>query len=386
MGCVECKYCKQEEDNNQFEYPNNIKKKENNNNNSIKNNSKGINNSTNSNKSNQFLQEFDEKVKFIGTAVTEEEFLIMLPDQVNTIIQNEPLQYNKEKKSHNMKPIEFTNGNIYHGQWNKNFEMDGYGKYYLKDERILAEGIWDKGELKYARIFYPNGDIYEGEMLDSFYNGKGKLILQNKDTYIGQFEKGEKNGEGKMIFNDGTEYNGNFTNNNFNGYGNMKWENGIEYKGNFSENFLEGEGILINNNNGEKYEGNFRKNLFHGKGKYTYANGDEYDGDFEYGIRKGKGTYKKKDDGFFFEGLWDNNIPNGFGKIAYKDNSLKCSYHNGNIIYNSSNKNDGSLEDIDYNFFNQPMNLSTIKFSHLENNEVSSSQYKPDTKLSFLED
>lgn len=27
MGCVECKYCKQEEDNNQFEYPNNIKKK-----------------------------------------------------------------------------------------------------------------------------------------------------------------------------------------------------------------------------------------------------------------------------------------------------------------------------------------------------------------------
>ena len=211
MGCVECKYCKQEEDNNQFEYPNNIKK-ENKNNNSIKNSNKGINNSINSNNSNQFLQEFNEKINFIGTPVTEEEFLIMLPDKVNTIIQNEPLQHSKDIKSHNIKPIEFSNGNIYHGQWNKNFEMDGYGKYYLKDERILAEGIWDKGELKHARIFYPNGDIYEGEMLDSFYNGKGKLILQNKDTYIGQFEKGEKNGEGKMIFNDGTEYNGNFIN------------------------------------------------------------------------------------------------------------------------------------------------------------------------------
>lgn len=384
MGCVECKYCKQEEDNNQFEYPN-IKKKENNDNNGIKNNSKGINNSTNSNKSNQFLKEFDEKIKFIGTPVTEEEFLVMLPDQVNTTIQSEPLQYNKDKNSHNMKPIEFTNGNIYHGQWNKNFEMDGYGKYYLKDERILAEGLWDKGELKFARIFYPNGDIYEGEMLDSFYNGKGKLILQNKDTYIGQFEKGEKNGEGKMIFNDGTEYNGNFINNTFNGNGNMKWQNGIEYKGNFSENFLEGEGVLIDNNNGEKYEGNFSKNLFHGKGKYTYTNGDEYDGDFEYGIRKGKGTYKKKD-GFLFEGLWDNNIPNGFGKIAYNDNALRCNFHNGNLIYKSINKNAESLDDIDYNFFNQPMNLSTIKFSHLENNEVSSSQYKPEAKLSFLED
>lgn len=384
MGCVECKYCKQEEDNNQFEYPN-IKKKENNDNNGIKNNSKGINNSTNSNKSNQFLKEFDEKIKFIGTPVTEEEFLVMLPDQVNTTIQSEPLQYNKDKNSHNMKPIEFTNGNIYHGQWNKNFEMDGYGKYYLKDERILAEGLWDKGELKFARIFYPNGDIYEGEMLDSFYNGKGKLILQNKDTYIGQFEKGEKNGEGKMIFNDGTEYNGNFINNTFNGNGNMKWQNGIEYKGNFSENFLEGEGVLIDNNNGEKYEGNFSKNLFHGKGKYTYTNGDEYDGDFEYGIRKGKGTYKKKD-GFLFEGLWDNNIPNGFGKIAYNDNALRCNFHNGNLIYKSINKNAESLDDNDYNFFNQPMNLSTIKFSHLENNEVSSSQYKPEAKLSFLED
>lgn len=384
MGCVECKYCKQEEDNNQFEYPN-IKKKENNDNNGIKNNSKGINNSTNSNKSNQFLKEFDEKIKFIGTPVTKEEFLVMLPDQVNTTIQSEPLQYNKDKNSHNMKPIEFTNGNIYHGQWNKNFEMDGYGKYYLKDERILAEGLWDKGELKFARIFYPNGDIYEGEMLDSFYNGKGKLILQNKDTYIGQFEKGEKNGEGKMIFNDGTEYNGNFINNTFNGNGNMKWQNGIEYKGNFSENFLEGEGVLIDNNNGEKYEGNFSKNLFHGKGKYTYTNGDEYDGDFEYGIRKGKGTYKKKD-GFLFEGLWDNNIPNGFGKIAYNDNALRCNFHNGNLIYKSINKNAESLDDIDYNFFNQPMNLSTIKFSHLENNEVSSSQYKPEAKLSFLED
>lgn len=379
MGCVECKYCKQEEDNNQFEYPNNIKKKENG------NNSKGINNSTNSNKNKQFLKEFDEKIKFIGTPITEEEFLIMLPDQVNTTIKNDPLQYKIKTKSYNMKPIEFTNGNIYQGQWNKNFEMDGYGKYYLKDERILAEGIWEKGELTYARIFYPNGDVYEGEMLDSFYNGKGKLILQNKDIYIGQFAKGEKNGEGKMIYNDGTEYNGNFENNIFNGNGNIKWKNGIEYKGNFNDNFFDGEGVLVNNNNGEKYEGNFSKNLFHGKGKYTYTNEDEYDGDFEYGIRKGKGTYKKKN-GFLFEGLWDNNIPNGFGKISHNGNVLKCNFHNGNLIYNPLSENREFSDEIDFNFFNQPMNLSTLKFTHIENNEASSSQYKPEVRLSFLED
>ena len=88
------------------------------------------------------------KNKVYNIPITKEEFLAMLSETVKTCIQNEPLQYNITIKSQNMKPIEFTNRNIYHGQWNQNFEMDGYGKYYLKDERILAEGIWKKGELK----------------------------------------------------------------------------------------------------------------------------------------------------------------------------------------------------------------------------------------------
>ena len=89
--------------------------------------------------------------------------------------------------------------------------MDGYGKYYLKDEKILAEGVWSKGELKKARIFFPNGDFYEGEIANSINNGKGKLIYQNKDEYEGDFLDGCKHGKGKMIFSDDqTEFTGNF--------------------------------------------------------------------------------------------------------------------------------------------------------------------------------
>ena len=187
-----------------------------------------------------------------------------------------------------------------------------------------------------------------------------------------------------MIFKDGTEYKGNFLKNNFNGSGNMKWTNGMEYTGNFKDNYLEGEGVLINNN-GEKYEGNFEKNSFHGKGKYTYSNGDEYEGNFEYGIRKGKGIYRKKN-GFNYEGLWDNNVPNGYGKIIINDQEFKCNFHNGKLIDEQINAKEYYDDGIGYNFYNEPMNLSTQNLNHIENIDISSSQYRAGTMLSFLED
>ncbi len=379
MGCVECKYCRQEEDKNQFEYNSDQKTK-------IQNslhNSLHIDN-------NNFTKEFEEKIKVIGEIISEDIFENIIPQRAKEYIQEKPFENKnilKNSNSQQMKPIKFENGNIFYGQWNEDFEMEGYGKYYLQEEKVLAEGIWEKGELKFARIFFPNGDYYEGEISKSVYNGKGKIIYQNKDEYIGEFVDGEKNGEGKIIFNDDkTEYNGYFFKNNFCGKGKMKWANGVEYNGNFSDNYLDGEGIL-SNNDGEKYEGNFQKNAFHGKGKYTYSNGDEYEGDFEYGIRKGKGTYRKKY-GFTFEGLWDNNVPNGYGKILINDNVIKCNFHIGKIIDGPVGEN-GSFneEDIDFNFYNEPMNLSTNKLSHLENDEDgTSSQYGAGTTLSFLED
>ena len=376
MGCVECKLCKQEEEKNQFEYPTEAGKK-------IENtlDKSFSNNKSNINHKNSFFTEFDEKVKLIGNYVSEEEFDIMIPEEAKKHIENESFPSNlKNNNSYQIKPVEFENGNIYHGQWNDNFEMEGYGKYYLKEEKVFAEGIWEKGELKRARIFYPNGDIYDGEMSNSNYNGKGKLISQNYE-YNGKFVDGEKDGEGTIKFNDGTEYFGTFANNNFNGYGNMKWNNGLEYKGYFKDNFLEGNGVFFDKN-GEKYEGNFEKNAFHGKGKYLYLNGDEYEGDFEYGTRNGKGIYRKKN-GFVFEGFWDNNIPNGYGKITINDKTVKCTFRNGKIIEEINYENN---DDINDNFYNESMNLSTQKLAHLENVDFSSSQYKAGTMLSFLDD
>ena len=384
MGCVECKICKQDDEKNQYEFNNEAKKKieKETLSNTENNNSKIENNSNN------FLKEFNEKLKFIGKYISEEEFELMIPETANDFIKKESFPFLQKQNilTYKMSPVEFENGNIYNGNWNENIEMEGYGKYYLKEEKVLVEGIWEQGQLKYARIFYPNDEFYEGEMTNSSYNGKGKLISENKDLYIGDFIDGEKSGEGKLIFNDDeTEYNGKFLKGNITGYGNMKWKSGIEYEGNFNDNFFDGKGVLTDKHTGDKYEGNFDKNFFHGKGKYTYGNGDEYEGDFEYGIRKGKGIYRKKD-GFTFEGTWDNNVPNGFGKITYNNNVVKCNFHNGNLVDSPIYETSGGSNDIDFNFYNEPMILSSLQLSHLETNNLMSSQYKAGARLSFLED
>ena len=380
MGCAECKYCKQEEENNQFEYKNDTH--------AIQN---SLHNSLQKNKNNNnFAKEFEDKIQSIGQIISEDEFENLIPQETKKYINENPFSnifILKNSNSKQMKPVQFENGNVFYGQWNEDFEMEGYGKYFLTEEKVLAEGVWEKGGLKYARIFFPNGDYYEGEILNSVYNGKGKIIYQNGDEYTGQFVEGEKNGEGKIIFNDDkTEYTGNFVKNNFSGKGHMKWANGIEYDGNFNDNYLDGEGVLFNTD-GEKYEGNFQKNVFHGKGKYTYFNRDEYEGDFEYGIRKGKGIYRNKY-GLTFEGIWDNNVPNGYGKIIHNDNVIKCNFHIGKIIDDPICEN-GSFneEEIDFNFYNEPMNLLANKLSHLENDDGVSNQYgAPGSSLSFLEE
>ena len=388
MGCVECKICHQNEEQNQIEYPNPRKTEKNENNeNNLQNNTEyniiGLTSNTINNP--EFIQEFESKLEKIGKYIPELDFQKILSENNEIIYKPEdPFPFgNGNDSSYKMKPIEFPEGNIYEGQWNENLEMDGYGKYYLREEKVLAEGIWEKGELKRARIYYPNGEFYEGEMANSIYNGKGKLIYENKDIFIGEFLEGEKIGKGKLIFFDGCVYNGNFLKNNFNGYGELEDGKGLIYKGNFVENFLDGNGILYNSE--EKYEGNFEKNLFHGKGVYTYSNGDTYEGDFEFGIRKGKGIYKKND-GLIFEGSWENNVPNGFGKFNYNGTIIKCNYHNGKILDRPVDENGLYYNNIDYDFFCQKMNLSEQKMPHLANSDIINSQYRAGTILSFLED
>ena len=162
----------------------------------------------------QFQTTFENYLPSLGQYYNSD-FDSLLSQNVLDYIKQNPLQvkpeYYQDLEGHDIPPVEFKNGNIFEGGWNKNIKMEGRGKYYLKKENIFLEGIWKEGNLIYARIFILNDDyfdIYEGEIKDSNFDGKGKLILSSGQEYEGDFVGGEKTGNGKILFEDGAIYEG----------------------------------------------------------------------------------------------------------------------------------------------------------------------------------
>ena len=339
---------------------------------------------------NNFIMVFENNMEYIGKYFPEEDFYSIIPEGTKNYMSDHPFTYNRElnnySENYNIKPVEFKNGNIYFGSWNDALKMEGKGKYYLKEEGVLAEGFWDNGNLLYARVFLPNGDIYEGEMNNSNFNGKGQLISANGDVYKGDFLNGEKHGEGTINFLDKATYEGTFDNGEFK-KGKMVWPNGYEYNGDFAGAKLSGFGML-SGRNGEFYQGNFDNNFFNGEGKYVFENGDTYEGEFQSGVMKGKGVYITKK--FEYNGDWNNNLPSGNGQLSSlnKEGIIKCSWRNGQImenpVYEKGTQND--FDDIDFDIQPPHMNLNIRELSHLEIDENIRSQYKIGTCPSFLED
>ena len=325
---------------------------------------------------NNFTQKFNTKLHYLGKYFDISEFNQKIPKKAyNYMIQNVlniPPNIIQSNPVYEMKPVEFENGNIYSGNWNEKFKMEGYGQYYIKEVNLFVEGIWTDGKLIFGRIFFPNENIYEGEIKNSAFNGKGKLIFNNGDMYDGCFFDGERNGKGKYIFNDGTIYEGDFSNSEFKGHGVIKWKNGVEYEGEFNGFVLKGKGKLEDKINLEKYEGNFDNNYFNGFGKYYFNNYASYEGEFEFGIKNGKGNYKNKE-GIFYEGSWANNLPNGIGKFGCNDFIVKGVWKNG-INLEITDFIKGSVHNFDknkLNFFVPNFNLCPQILNNLIFSEIS---------------
>jgi hypothetical protein len=352
-------------------------------NNSIINGNLIINNNYNN-----FIKQFDEKLPNIGKYYDINQFKQIIPENANNyMIENVitiPEKYKTNNNIYEIKPIEFENGNIYSGNWNEKYKMDGLGQYYIQDGNILVEGIWDDGNLVYGRIFYSNDNIYEGEIKNSTYHGKGKLIFNNGEIYEGDFLNGDITGHGTFTFSDGTTYEGELVQGEFKGHGIMKWINGIQFEGDFSGTSLSSYGKLMGDN-GEEYEGNFNNNYFNGKGKYTYSDGSTYEGDFEFGLKHGKGVYKKKDM-FAYEGDWANDQSHGFGKFYYDDYIVKGVWRNGMNV-EISNFEKGEPNNFNSNILNfnvDAFSLLPQQLPNLDNLDVSIKKFGIENSTSYL--
>ena len=106
---------------------------------------------------------------------------------------------------------------------------------------------------------WPNGDKYEGQMLQEQMHGRGIFTCIQGYVYTGEFKYGKPNGMGKLVC-----------------------DNGDKYEGSFSNDMLHGEGIY-SYANGDCYRGEFMNDLPHGHGVYILANGNVYSGKWEKG-------------------------------------------------------------------------------------------------------
>ena len=319
-------------------------------------------NTTLNNAQELFNNDFELKLPELGQIIEENQFDGKIPEQVHKYISEK--EYKKpdgieiNENVFEKGPIKLKNNDIYKGNWNEKIDKEGYGQYYMETEQKFFEGTWVNNILIHGRIFYQNGDIYEGYIRNFNSHGKGIITLKSGDKYKGDFNEGKREGNGKYIYPDKTTYEGQFKNNKFHGHGVMKWITEETYEGEFSEGYFNNQGKLIGKN-GEQYEGNFKNNYYDGEGKYTFIDGSTYEGSYALDLRNGKGIFIKKDNEFSYDGNWVDDYANGEGTFVKGDVTIEGTWKNG-LYENFPVNNGGENNQINDNILNFRLKIPII--------------------------
>ena len=378
-------------------YINNVKEKYKNNNNDDvekKNQHEKISNITNfnSNSNNNILimengpmkiqidsirkKELESFISKIGEKITKSEFESLIPSSTKNYLSNNPPKITNNinfemKNLIELNPIKFKLNNIiYEGEWNIiTNKMEGKGKLLLLSENVYCEGFWKDGKLFKALIIIPKEGIYEGEVINSEFNGKGKMKYNNGIIYEGEFKNNLKVGEGLLTFTDGSIYKGKFKKNIFEGLGNFKWFNGFEYNGNFKDNIFNGNGCL-KNPFGSIYKGNFKNGLYHGNGIFEWIHKDEkFEGNYFFGKKNGVGKFWFKNGDTFKGNFFDGKV-HGYGEYESKGNIMKCFWRNGEIVekpilIKKNEKNEININGINFNFIDKDEDIDYEKLKYI---------------------
>lgn len=173
------------------------------------------------------------------------------------------------------------------------------GRFFLKSPNgSIAEGLFKNDEIVGdITTKFINGDIYVGNSINAYREGKGRMVWANHPTlktYEGNFEKNKMHGKGLLTL-----------------------RNGMIYEGNMYENKMHGSGelrtrsyVAIGEFHFGKPQGNF---------VVVYSNDDEYTGTFDNFKRNGQGRMIWSQSGNVFEGGWLNNKKHGLGKFLTGD-------------------------------------------------------------------
>ena len=167
---------------------------------------------------------------------------------------------------------------------------------------------------------FSNGDYYIGPIINNLPNGKGQRFTKKGVLrYDGEFVNGFAHGKGKLIWDDGGYYIGDWVNNKRNGKGQMFYKNGKI-----------------------KYDGDFINDKYEGKGKYIYENGEYYIGQWSNGQRQGRGAMYLNDGYMKYEGNFVNDTYEGEENkpnVDIKNDSSILFKSQDNINNNNENNN-----------------------------------------------
>jgi hypothetical protein len=143
-------------------------------------------------------------------------------------------------------------------------------------------------------VKFPNGDAYEGPLLESRRAGFGVCNYEDGSKYHGNWFEDRKHGVGRLFVPDeklgGTsEYNGSWRHDKKHGFGMEHFPDGSSYEGEFFQDLWHGQGMRYFAN-GDVYSGDFMNGRMWGKGEFHYIDGRTYKGDMVRDNRHGYGV------------------------------------------------------------------------------------------------
>lgn len=216
---------------------------------------------------------------------------------------------------------------MYEGNWVNNFR-DGLGKLTYLDGRIY-EGLYKEGKKHgKGKLIYADGSIYDGEWNMGSREGSGVYTNVDGSTWVGEFKNNEfYNGSGTVIV--GLErHEGTWVNGTLNGKCIRKYSDGGIYVGHIEKWRRHGRGIFTYNGKGV-YDGEWQNNLKHGHGRYDYSNNEFYEGEWKDDRRHGKGKFSGLN-GFLYEGHFEDGVMHGKGHKTFANGVV---YH-GDFVKN----------------------------------------------------
>ena len=164
----------------------------------------------------------------------------------------------------------------------------------------------------------PDGSVYEGDIKDGKFHGRGRLLYPHGDEYQGEYQDGLMHGQGVYTYANGSRYEGEFVAGRFQGKGKYERQEGGVYEGEFKNNEYHGQGKYTNGD--QFYQGSFKEGVLSGKGSYSDYQGRVYEGEVDEWTANGTGKFTDED-GNVLSGKFVNGAVDGIAEMHWSDGS-----------------------------------------------------------------